>query len=172
MVLLTHGWSSSLVLRRAGGEALRWAYGDWRYYALGQDGVLEALAAVLAPTRAALGRQVLDFAPESTEELIARLGIGIDDVFVIVVERAAVGELLEQLERLFAANRQTRHSNPEVMLEFVRHPEPYTLVNNSNRKIAEWLRVLGCDVSGFPLYSRWRVERSSAGRHSQITPDH
>jgi hypothetical protein len=158
VLLVTHGWSSSLILRDRKGNAFRWAYGDWRYYALGQQGPFETIAAVLWPTQAALGRQTIEAAPETPRELIARLGIGIDESYAMSVERDAVVRLLQRLNDLHAANIDTLHFNPDYRLQFVRHPEPYTFFNNSNRMIAVWLRELGCDVRGFPLKARWRVE--------------
>jgi hypothetical protein len=162
VLLVTHGWSSSLVVPDQEGDAARWAWGDWRYYALGRETVLNGLVAVLWPTQSGLGRQRIEPAPESIDELPWRLGIGIDEVFAITVGREAVVRLAEQLEDLFAANIETLHYNPKPRLEFVKHPRAYTLFTNSNSMIAEWLRELGCEVVGFPLMSRWRVETPPA----------
>jgi hypothetical protein len=156
--LVIHGWSSSLVLHDEEGDASRWAYGDWRYYALGRSGILNGLAAVLWPTQSALGRQLIEPAPQRAEELPWRLGIGIDEIFTITVGREAVVRLTEQFDALFAANIETLHYNPEPKLEFVKHPRRYTIFTNSNSMIAEWLRELGCEVVGFPLMSKWRIE--------------
>jgi hypothetical protein len=161
VVLITHGISSSLVFADQSGRAVRFAYGDWRYYALNQTGVGDALAAILWPTPAALGRQVIDGAAEQPDDLVAQLGIAYDEAFPIRVERAAVKRLREDLESLFLARVETRVYNPEPKLEFVRHPEAYSLFNNSNRKVAQWLRELGATVSGIPLLSKWRVKSTA-----------
>lgn len=158
VILLTHGISSSLVLADQKGRAVRFAYGDWRYYALNRTDIAATLAAVLWPTPSALGRQVVDTAAEQPDTLIAQLGIAYDEAFPIRVERSAVERLRRDLESLFLAAIDTRVYNPEPNLEFVRHPESYTLVNNSNRKVAQWLRQLGSRVSGIPLFPKWRVE--------------
>jgi hypothetical protein len=158
VVLLTHGKSSSLVLPNEGTGLTRWAFGDWRYYARGRTGPYESAAAVLWPTQGALGRQQIASAPARLDDLIADLGIGIDDVLPLRVERAAVDSLRQRLESLFEANRATLLYNPSPRLEFVHHPEPYTLFNSSNRKVAQWLRELGCTITGVPLLSNWRVE--------------
>jgi hypothetical protein len=160
VVLVTHGISTSLVLADQRGRAVRFAYGDWRYYALNRTGLGATLAAALWPTPSALGRQVIDPAAEHPDALVAQLGIAYDEAFPIRVERAAVERLRQDLEKLFLAAMETRVYNPEPNLEFVRHPEPYTLVNNSNRKVAQWLRQLGCRVSGIPLFSKWRIKRA------------
>lgn len=157
VVLLTHGISTSLVLPDQEERMVRWAYGDWRYYALSRDSVWEAIAALFWPTPAALGRRVVQGQAEGPMAGLTKFGIGWDHAFSIRVERAAVRSLGQRLEALFAANLASRVDNSESNLEFVRHPEPYTIFNNSNRKIAQWLRELGCEVSGIPLLPRWRV---------------
>lgn len=157
VVLVTHGRSSSLILPRNGG-ATRWAYGDWNYYALGNKGSGDALSAVLWPTRAALGRQLIDAPSADPDVLVALLGIGIDRLFPIIVSGERVERLEARLQELFDANRTTLLYNPGPRLEFVEHPEAYSLVSNSNGRVAEWLRELGCEVTGAPLLSKWRIE--------------
>lgn len=158
VLLVTHGRSSSLVLPGGDGDSSRWAYGDWRFYALGRKGFLDAVAALFWPTPSALGRQRVDGQPVTRAALLARLGIGIDEVFAIAVGRDATARLERRLQELFEEHRETLHDNPGPRLEFVRHPEPYSLFSNSNGKVAAWLRELGCEVSGVPLLSKWRIE--------------
>jgi hypothetical protein len=155
--LVTHGRSSSLILRGGDGNATRWAYGDWRYYALGRKESSDALAAMLWPTRAALGRQTIERMPRIPEDLILRLGIGIDEIFAIEVSGELVMRLETRLQNLFAARLDTLLYNPGPRLEFVEHPRRYSLVSNSNGMVAAWLRELGCEISGLPLLSKWRV---------------
>jgi hypothetical protein len=161
VLLLSHGISSSLVLADEKGRAVRFAYGDWRYYALGRTGIRNAIAAIVCPTPSALGRQVIEGAAEQPEALIAQIGIGYGEMLLIRAERQAVRRLRQQLESLFLAAIETRVYNPEPRLEFVRHPEPYSLFNNSNQKIAGWLRALGAEVSGVPLLPNWRLDPSA-----------
>ena len=158
VLLVTHGKSSSLILR-GGEDATRWAYGDWRYYALGRKESSDALAAILWPTRAALGRQTIEKAPSEPHDLIRRLGIGIDDIFPIEVSRQSVLRLETRLQQLFAENLDSLLYNPGPRLEFVEHPQRYSLVSNSNGRVAAWLRELGCATSGVPILSKWRVEQ-------------
>ncbi|MBW3672372.1 MAG: hypothetical protein KY432_11960, partial [Acidobacteria bacterium] len=65
VILVTHGRSSSLALYDQEGDASRWAYGDWSYYALGRKSFGDALAALFWPTRSAIGRQLIESAPRS-----------------------------------------------------------------------------------------------------------
>ncbi|HUP44809.1 MAG TPA: hypothetical protein VM779_04765 [Thermoanaerobaculia bacterium] len=147
VLVLTHGISSSLVLPDERGGGVRFAYGDWRYYALGQTGLCETLAAVLWPTRAALGRQVIE--PAMIERLSHEVAVA------IVVDRKAVDGLRARLEAIFFQAIDSWVYNPGHRLEFVTHPQPYSLRNNSNRQVARWLRELGAEVSGVPLLPKW-----------------
>ncbi|MGH9457221.1 MAG: hypothetical protein ACRD2J_06220 [Thermoanaerobaculia bacterium] len=158
VLLLAHGKSSSLVLPEPADGATRWAFGDWEYYALGDKDLGSTLAAAVLRTPAALGRQEVEAISDSRAALASVLGIGIDEVSPLRVAREAVARLRERLEARFQANVATLHDNPGPRLEFVRPPESYTLVNSSNRKVASWIRELGCSTSGITMLSRWRVE--------------
>lgn len=154
--LLDHGRHSSLVLPIGQGGMVRYSYGDWEFYALRRTGLSTALAALLGPTQAALGRKQL--AGPLTEAAVRRqLRIGIEYVFEISVELAAALQLQAQLETLFEAGRAGLIYSAEMDVEFVPHPVPYTLGHNSNRVVGEWLEALGCTVEGRALWSRWRV---------------
>src|SRR5688572_25859227 len=57
VAVLDHGRHTSLLVELPGeGAMVRYAYGDWRWYALGQTGVLEGIAA-LSGNKSALGRK-------------------------------------------------------------------------------------------------------------------
>ena len=161
VILITHGKSSSLMLPDGRGGSTRWAYGDWRYYALSDTGVSASIAAVLWPTPSALGRQMIDESTTSPERAVQRLGIGVGEVLVISVDRTAVDALNDHLTELFVESGETPTYNPIARLEFVHHPDPYSLPNSSNRVVARWLEDLGCEVDGLRLFSRWRVETAS-----------
>lgn len=150
VLLLAHGKSSSLVLPHPSDGATRWAFGDWRYYAEGNAGVMATIAAAAWPTPAALGREEIESPAglEGKADRVMPLRVGADEV------RA----LRARLERTFAAHESTLHYNPEQRLHFVMPEEHYTLVNSSNRKVASWIRNLGCTTSGITLLSRWATE--------------
>lgn len=159
VVLLSHGRSSSLVLPFSDTEAVRYAFGDWRFYALGEKGVDDASKALFLPTPAALGRQVTPRGSEPDLGLAAHVGIGWDEAFPIQVERTKVDALLARLEALFQSGIESSLFNPSPNLVFVRPAERYSIVNNSNQKVAKWLEELGAEVRGVRLLSRWRVKR-------------
>lgn len=158
--LLDHGRTSSLVLPVADGDLRRWAYGDWRWYALGRRTPATAVAALSWPTRGALGREELA-GPPGVETVRAGVAVEIDALHPLRVGRAAVEALAARLEGLFERQIDTLVVNGESGLAFVHHPVPYTLRHSSNRKVAAWLRELGCEVDGPALLSRWRVGRAA-----------
>ncbi|HUP48178.1 MAG TPA: hypothetical protein VNA04_05240 [Thermoanaerobaculia bacterium] len=153
VILFTHGISSSLVLADEPGRAVRFAYGDWDYYALNKDSAWNAMAALFWPTPSGLGRQVIEGAANDPPALIRQFGIGYDEVFLFDVERDAVTRLRTRLESFFGEALD----NPEVRLEFVPHPDRYSIFNHSNMAIVRWLRELGARVPAMPLLPRYRA---------------
>ena len=86
--LLDHGHTSSLVLPSGGGW-VRYAYGDWNYYALGNDGFLDAIAALSWPTRGTLGRKEYGGSMDEAGAL-GGVEVGSEEVHRIRVAREAV----------------------------------------------------------------------------------
>lgn len=164
--LLDHGRTPSLVLPvdDAGGGApglLRYAYGDWRWYALEQKTSGQGVAALLWPTRGALGREAI---PGPPGEAAVRSGVEveIEALHPLVVGAAEAAALAARLDARFESEIDTLVDAPGSGLSFVHHPEPYTFLHSSNRAVAGWLRELGCRVRGTALLSRWRVAPAPA----------
>jgi hypothetical protein len=158
--VLDHGRHASLVLPASDSVLVRYAYGDWDYYAKAETGVGEASAAVLLPTAAGLGRRAL--AEPATEDGVrSALRVGVEAVYEVIVDSAAAGRLLEVLDSIFDADRESLFYNRGYDLEFVRHPRRYTIFRNSNWMVADWLRQLGCRVSGLLLFSKWKLDTPS-----------
>ncbi len=155
--ILDHGRHASLVLPAQSSGIVRYAYGDWKYYAEAETGFAEASAAVLLPTTAGLGRRELA-QPPTIGGVRRAIRLGVEEVHEVIVEWPAIEQLREELDSIFQANEETQIYNASYDLEFVRHPRPYTIFQNSNWMVVEWLRQLGCQVYGFLLTSKWRVE--------------
>ena len=155
--ILDHGRHASLVLPAQGSGIVRYAYGDWKYYAEAETGFTETSAAALLPTASGLGRRA--FAQPPTPGGVRRaVRVGVDEVHEVVVEWQAIVQLRQQLDSIFQANAETLVDNTSYNLEFVRHSRPYTIFQNSNWMVVNWLRQLGCQVQGPLLTSKWRVE--------------
>jgi hypothetical protein len=147
--------TSSLLLPTPDGQLARFVYGDWRYYALGEDSIPSGIRAMLWPTQGTLGRALLPGPAEA--EHVGRI-LDNDGVHQVHVEREAVRRLLDDLNRGYDARRDTEVQNAPYGLWFV-HQEPrYTYFHNSNHVVADWLRRLGCEVRGLAFGSRWRVQ--------------
>ena len=154
--ILDHGRHTSLVLSTPEGDMVRYAYGDWRYYAERETGFARAVIALFWPTRGALGHKELE-GPPTAEQVRREVPLVIENLYRIEVGREEIEQLRRRLDAIFEAAEREHHS-PDTFLLFVEHPKAYTLRNNSNRVIAEWLEELGCEVRGLRLLANWRVE--------------
>jgi hypothetical protein len=158
VAVLDHGRHTSLLLEVPGEAAMvRYAYGDWRWYALGQTGVFEGIAA-LSGNKSALGRKRLP-GPLTPETVPRRVTVGIEEALYLDAEARDVRRLVATLDGIFAANTAERIDNTAYGLEFVPHPEPYGAFNNSNQMVARWLEALGCRVDGSAVYADWKLAR-------------
>lgn len=135
--VLDHGRHSSLVLPHPDGF-VRYAYGDWRWYAEVETGATEASRTLLWPSAAGLGRSLTE-GDATAGGVRAELIVGIQDLHEVQVETDRVATLRSSLERLHRENHASLKYNAAYDLAFVEHPEPYAVWNNSNHKLAEWL---------------------------------
>jgi hypothetical protein len=156
VAVLDHGRHTSLLLAVPGEtEMVRYAYGDWRWYALQQTGIAEGIAA-LSGRQAALGRRRLP-GPLLPETVSRRVLVGVEEAIYFDADAHDVRRLIGELDAIFAAKAEERIDNTTYDLEFVPHPEPYGAFNNSNQMVARWLEMLGCRIEGSALYAAWRL---------------
>lgn len=154
--LVDHGRHASLVLPIGDQGMVRYAYGDWTYYAQVRTGAGEASTALLWPTRAALGRRAFTGLPGASA--VRRHVLSIQHLHRLIVESDKVERLRARLDSIHAANSDTRILNPRYDLEFVDHPAAYWALHNSNQVVAAWLLELGCQVLGPAFFSDWSVQ--------------
>jgi hypothetical protein len=159
--VLDHGRHTSLVVSTPEGGLMRYAYGDWRFYAERQTGLGHAIAALLWSTPGALGRRHLP-GPPDYDAVRDQVLVEIDTVYEITVEQARIEALRASLDGIFAAAERSLDT-PETDLVFVPHPVDYRLRHNSNTVISLWLEELGCEVSRRAIFARWRIEATTEG---------
>lgn len=153
--VVDHGRTTSLVVPASNGKLLRYAYGDWDWYALGKHSFWHAVSALLWPTRGALGRGLLD-GPATIENIGPQVPAP-EEIHAVRVERARLLAFETRMEAFYGSDREAAVANPEVGLSFVHHPHAYTVFWNSNHAVASWLRELGSTTRGFSFGANWRV---------------
>lgn len=168
--ILDHGRHTTLVLPHPQGMA-RYAYGDWAWYAQVDTGVVEASRALLWPSPAAFGRRLLN-GPPTAAAVRREVRVGIEHLHAVTVEAQRAEALRKELDARFFAGEGRRFENRAYDLTFVPDPQRYTVWRNSNHKVAEWLRQLGCSIRGGPFWAHWRVldpAPDGAGRAALVT---
>lgn len=161
-----YGLHSSLVLPaalRGDGStgAVVYAYGEWEWYALGNEAWWRAPGVVLLPNPGALGRREVGATPHAETLLLALGAAGIAEA---TVERERAGALLRDLDARWEARAETRVRNSRVGLDFVRDERDYWMFHHCNTQTAEWLEALGCRVSGVTIGSTFVIFTSALPR--------
>lgn len=135
---------ASLVLPAEDGQAIEFAYGQWDWFVLDQVHWYRALPVLLIPGQAGLGTRPIGLpATRPALELIQGRG----NVLEIPVERSRAEALRAELSRRFLPPARTTR-NPRLGLDFVPDPQPYSVLYHCNSRVADWLRELGCEVTG------------------------
>jgi hypothetical protein len=154
--VLVLGNHSNLVVSTRDDRLIRYAYGDWRWYAEGHATAWNGIAALAWPTPAALGRRELA-GPLDEENLRRQIPLAIDALYRLEVSGHDADALRARLDAISLMGKDNMIYRADYDLQMVPHPKAYTALHNSNRVVAEWLRELGCDVRGGYLLTRWRV---------------
>jgi hypothetical protein len=130
-----------------GAEYVEFGYGDWSWFALGNDAWYHAFATVLWPTAGALGRRT--FGARTADELHRRVTWA--ELHAIEVERERAHALRTELQRAFDAGAAHAHPRHDLGWVFVPDDRSYWFANNCADVAADWLQQLGCTVSWVPI---------------------
>lgn len=122
---------------------VEYGFGDWRWFALGDDAWYRVFPTVLWPTAATLCRRVYDTGDPTRLAALARARGSAVDPLVIEADRAAA--LAARLDAAFAT--APIHRRPELDMEFVPTDGSYWLFTTCADVAADWCRELGCRVS-------------------------
>lgn len=156
VAVLDHGQHSSLVVGLPTGEMVRYAYGDWRWYAEDDTGIVQGAAALFSETPAALGRRLLP-GPLTPANLRRQVKAGFQDAVLVEVEADKARALVNRLDAIAAAGRDGAITNPRADLVFYPHPQPYSMASGSNRAVSLWLEEMGVGVEGDAFIADWRI---------------
>ncbi len=155
--VLDHGRHNSLVLVVAEDDVQRLALGEWRWYVDGETGLGRSLSALFRETPAALGRARLD-GPVDPNCWVVQVGSEIRNVLIFSAPHERVEELAERIDSAF--DQAELFYSQTLNLEFVMDARPYTLGDNSNHRVVEWLEFLGLEVRGNPTIGILRADDS------------
>ena len=121
---------------------IEYGYGDWSWYALGNESWWRVFPTVLWPTAATLCRREWVARDEDDlARLVTARGCEVDRV---VVERARVETLANELSAKFRDGAEVRRD--ELRMDFVREDGGYWMGNTCADVAAEWCKALGCEV--------------------------
>ena len=162
-----HGRHSSLLLPRANGRIAEFAYGEWQWFALGNDPWYRVGPALLWPTVGTLGTREFDGPAEID---VIRRQLTTQRIHELRVEQDAAAALLARLDERLTERADERVFNSELAMTFVPHADRYCLFRECNSVVAGWLRELGCGVAGSPLSADFIVEER--GPNSLGTESH
>lgn len=154
--VLDHGRHNSLVLVLAEDRVMRYALGEWHWYADAETGFRRSLAALFLPTESALARIRLSGLPQP-DCWVVQIGSEIRDVLSFVAESERVHALADRIDGYFEKPGVSPQYRQSLNLEFVPGPRPYTLFDNSNHQVAAWLRDLGFSVRGSVVFGQLRA---------------
>ncbi|MBS3803584.1 MAG: DUF2459 domain-containing protein [Oleiphilaceae bacterium] len=154
--LMDHGRHASLILPAPETGWVRYAHGEWRWYAKHETGFWRAVSALFLPTDAAIARGWLESVPGRGEYSPA-IPEGFETIHSFSVEKHQVTALRSRLESHFEAPEKT-YFQARYNLHFVPYPQAYSVLSNSNQVMAQWLRELGAEVESAGLLSDWRLQ--------------
>lgn len=153
--VVDHGYHSSLVLPDRESGYIQYAYGDWNYFALNQQGWIDAAAALLIPTQGTLGRRKFS----NIDKLRQIVDPNRDKTILnFEVAGAKAAQQWKALNERFNRNINTRVENSLNGLSFVQDDQDYTLFHNSNHELVAWLKDLDCEVTGFVMLPNFQVK--------------
>ena len=164
-----YGIHSSLLLPTADGRYVEYAFGDWNFAAMNHCWPQDALGALLISFQSALGRRFVDVQPG--QSVPHPVHPEPHRVQMIYASQAEVAAVVAELDARYRRGAYEVMHNPDNDTDYVRDDsEHYSVANNCNHLTARCLREMGCDVRGFVMLSKFRVEPVHQEiAHTQIT---
>jgi hypothetical protein len=138
---------------------VEFGFGEWSWYALGNEAWYRVFPVVLWPTAGTLCRRTFAARDEAALQLhCAQTGRELD---AMQVDGRAVATLREQLNAQFDATAAHDGSvqRPELGMEFVLAGESYWFARTCADVAARWCEQLGCEVGWIPIRGSLAVRK-------------
>lgn len=155
LYLLDLGRHTRVAFGRGNGEFVEYGYGEWLWYAKGEDGWWRVPSVILWPGRGTLGRH--EWRGPLAKKRLLRKYAGLE-VLALPAEEDRVAALVGELDRAFQDRAEELVRNERYGLDFVPYGRDYWLFHNSNHAVKDWLEAVGYEVSGPALLARWQLE--------------
>jgi hypothetical protein len=139
-----------------GTGSVEYTFGDWDWFAAGNNGFTDAVQAMLWSKGSTLGRRRVDQTPDSPgllDELLA------DKIILLRVPRERARALRDALGARFGFRANQALYNQVMELHFIPDAERYGLCHNCNHVTARWLRQMGCGIRGNPVTSKFKLAK-------------
>lgn len=133
-----------------------YGYGEWEFYARGNNPWYRVLPALFAATPGTLSRR--EFVADGPARLRAVLPRAIE-LDAVVVARADVDRLRARLEAEFGEPHEPNIRYPQYDTHFIPDDRTFWLGHMCAEVATGWLRELGCTVTYAPFRARLEVER-------------
>lgn len=149
--LLREAMHTGLVLppATAGGDYVEYGFGDWQWFALGDDRWHRVFATVLWPTQGTLARRPFRAADDAALRGAAYWA----ELTPLVVERELVEALRRRLDERAHRRRDEAVERPGLGWTFVPDDDSYWFPNTCADVVGAWCEELGCAVSWVPVCS-------------------
>ena len=154
--LADYGRHSSILLPEQNGNYVEWAYGDWKWFALGETRWYNAIGAILWSGQSTLGRR--EVAAPADDASLAK-SLEADRVVKVQVPEKSAARLLASLEKRYESEKPPEVYSNYSKLEHVKDHEQYWVLHNCNHVTMRWLKELGCRVDGFGMLSNFKVAK-------------
>ena len=132
---------------RAGDEYVEFGFGDWSWFALGNDEWYHAFATVLWPTQGTLGRRT--FGAHTADQLLAHVTWA--ELSPVVVSRDKAGALRDRLQHEHDARIGEAVQRRDLGWTFVPYDQSYWFAVNCADVCADRFRELDCAVGWVPI---------------------
>lgn len=158
VVLSQYEWHTRLALPDRAAAFYEYGFGEWNFYGLEKEGFFSGFRAITGLGKGAISRRELPYTLSESE--FARAA-GSNRSVRLYVERGRAEGLRGELERRWQSNAHSRVVRTWDGIPVSRDRAAYHLFANSNDVVANWLRRLGCRVSGNTSTSRFKVVNGS-----------